>query len=157
MTVGVKRPLAPRHRGMLIFSVGGRQVAARTEEISAVRSWPKGIPVPSDTPFVSTVVRLEDDCLPVYDLAARLNRTVDTDGALCLVVKHEDGPMAICIDSTIPSLVMAETITIQEGTGRDADISGSCTVGDERFSVIRLARLGKDHRSEQLPGPCVRK
>ncbi|HEX2055388.1 MAG TPA: chemotaxis protein CheW, partial [Nitrospiraceae bacterium] len=125
--------------------------AACTEEISAVRPWPKAIPVPSDTPFVSAVIRLEDDCLPVYDLAARLNRTIDPAGALCLVVKHEDGPMAICIDPTIPSLLMAETITIQEGTGKDADISGSCTIGEERLSVIRLARLGKVHGSEQTP------
>ena len=142
----VQRPLTQRSRGLLVFSIGGRQVAACTEQISGVRPWPKAIPVPSDTPFVSALVRLENDCLPVYDLAARLNRTVEPADALCLIVKHEEGPMAVCIDPSIPSLHMAEAITIHEGTGDDADINGTCSIGEEQLSIVRLARLGKNHR-----------
>jgi chemotaxis signal transduction protein len=128
---------------LLVFSVGGQQVAARTEEIAGVRPWPETMPVPSDTPFVTGLVRLEKDCMPVYDLAARLNRMIDPATALCLIVKHEDGPMAICIDPSIPSLHMADTASIHEQTGGDSDIAGTCSIGEERLSIIRLARLGK--------------
>jgi len=128
---------------LLVFSVGGRQVAARTEEVAGVRPWPEAMPVPSDTPFVTALVRLEKDCMPVYDLAARLNRTVDPATALCLLVKHEDGPMAICIDASIPSLHMADSANIHEQTGGDSDIAGICSIGEERLSIIHLAGLGK--------------
>jgi chemotaxis signal transduction protein len=129
---------------LLVFSVGGRQVAARTEEVAGVRPWPETLPVPSDTPFVTALVRLEKDCMPVYDLAARLNRTVDPTTALCLIVKHEDGPMAICIDASIPSLHMVDSASIHEQAGGDSDIAGICSIGEDRLSIIHLARLGRD-------------
>ena len=132
------------NRGLLIFSVGGRQVAAHTKEIAGVRPWPEAMPVPSDTPFVTSLVRVDKDCMPVYDLAAKLNRRIDPAGALCLIVKHEDGPLAICIDPSIPSLHMVDSSAVQERAGNDADIAGICSVGDEQLAIIRLARLGKE-------------
>ena len=138
---------AGRTRGLLLFSVGGRQVAAATEEIAGVRPWPKMMLVPSDTPFVSALVRLEDECLPVYDLAARLNRSLDPASGLCLIVKHEDGPLAVCIDSSIPSLHMADANDIREGKGEEADIAGTCFIGEDQVSIVRLARLGRSHPS----------
>jgi len=141
-----QQPAARARRGLLLFSVGGQQVAAPTEEIAAVRTWPKTMPVPSDTPFVSALVRLEDECLPVYDLAARLNRALDPANGLCLIVKHEEGPLAVCIDSSIPSLHMADANDIHEGTGAEADVSGTCSIGEDQVSLVRLARLGRNHR-----------
>lgn len=142
--VGHAEAAVPRRsRGLLVFTVGGRQLAACTEEIAGVRPWPQAMPVPSHTPFVSALIRLEKDCLPVYDLAARLNRTIDPATALCLLVKHEDGPMAICIDPSIPSLHMADSITLHDRPGDDSDIAGTCSIGEEQLTIIRLARLGK--------------
>jgi chemotaxis signal transduction protein len=141
-----RQPLVQRSRSLLVFSVGGRQLAVWMEEIAGVRAWPNTVPVPSDTPFVSSLIRLENDCLPVYDLAAKLNRTIDRTGPLCLLVKHEDGPMAVCIDSSIPSLHMADSTAIQEGADTEADIAGTCLIGDEQVSIVRLARLGKSRR-----------
>ena len=141
-----QQPAARASRGLLLFSVGGRQVAAPTEEVAAVRPWPKTMPVPSDTPFVSALVRLEDECLPVYDLAARLNRTLDPAGGLCLIVKHEEGPLAVCIDSSIPSLHMADAHDVHEGTGAEADVAGTCFIGEDQVRLVRLARLGRNHR-----------
>ncbi|HJR75858.1 MAG TPA: chemotaxis protein CheW [Nitrospiraceae bacterium] len=141
-----QQPSVQRGRSLLVFSVGGRQLAAYMEEIAGVRAWPNTMSVPSDTPFVSSLVRLENDCLPVYDLAAKLNRTIDRTGPLCLLVKHEDGPMAVCIDSSIPSLYMADSTAIQEGADPEADITGTCLIGDEQVSIVRLARLGKSRR-----------
>ena len=135
--------MARHHRGLLVFSVGGQQVAARTEDIAGVCPWPETMPVPSDTPFVAALVRLEKDCMPVYDLAARLNRTIDPATALCLIVKHEDGPMAIRIDPSIPSLHMVDSASVHEQTGGDSDIAGICSIGEERLRIIHLARLGK--------------
>jgi chemotaxis signal transduction protein len=140
------QPLAQRSRSLLLFSVGGRQLAAYMDEIAGVRAWPDTMPVPSETPFVSALVRLENDCLPVYDLAAKLNRSIDPSGPLCLLVKHEDGPMAVCIDPSIPSLHMADSAAIQEEADTEPDIAGTCLIGDEQVTIVRLARLGKGRR-----------
>ncbi len=134
---------AQRSRGFLVFSVGGQQIAACTEEIAGVCPWPEAMPVPSSTPFISAMVRLDDGCMPVYDLAAKFNRHVNPAGALCLIVKHEDGPMAVCIDPSIPSLHMADARTIDEQASGDPDTVGTCLIGDERVGIIRLVRLGK--------------
>lgn len=150
-----QQPATRPSRGLLLFSVGGRQVAARMEDVAGVRPWPKMMPVPSDTPFVSALIRLENECLPVYDLAARLNRTVDPASGLCLIVKHVEGPLAVCIDSSIPSLHMADASDIREETGNEADISGTCSVGDDQVSFVRLARLGQNQTS--FPDPCARR
>jgi chemotaxis signal transduction protein len=142
----VPQPAAQPSRSLLLFSVGGRQVAAHTEEVAGVRPWPKTMPVPSATPFVSALVRLEDECLPVYDLAARLNSTLDPAGGLCLIVKHEEGPLAVCIDSSIPSLHVADASDIREGTDMETDVAGTCFIGGGQISLVRLARLGRNHR-----------
>ncbi|WP_447603598.1 chemotaxis protein CheW [Nitrospira sp. Nam80] len=131
-----------------MFSVGGRQVAARTEEIAGVRPWPEAMPVPSNTPFVTSLIRIDKECLPVYDLAAKLNGRINPVGALCLIIKHEDGPLAVCIDPSIPSLHMVDSSTIQERPSDESDIVGICSVGDEQLSIIHLARLGKGALAE---------
>jgi chemotaxis signal transduction protein len=141
-----QQPATGKSCGLLLFSVGGRQIAACMEEIAGVRPWPKMVPVPSDTPFVSALVRLENECLPVYDLAGRLNRTLDPASGLCLIVKHEEGPLAVCIDSSVPSLHMADASDIREGTGEEADVTGTCSIGGDPVSLIRLARLGRKRR-----------
>lgn len=132
-----------RHQALLVFSVGGRRLGARTEDIAGVRLWQHATPVPSDTPFVNAMIRFDKECMPVYDLAAKLNQTLDSDSPLCLMIKHEDGPMAICIDAHIPSLHMVDPSTIQGRDSGDADIAGVCSAGDEQVTVINCARLGK--------------
>jgi chemotaxis signal transduction protein len=138
-----QQPRARRSRGFLVFAIGGRQFAARMEEVASVRPWPQSLLVPSDTPFISALVRFEDECMAVYDLAARLNCTVDSADALCLIVKHEDGPLAIRIDPAVPSLHMADPAAIQEQPGFGSDIAGICTIGEEQVRVLHLTRLGK--------------
>lgn len=135
---------AGQSRGLLIFSVGGRRVATRTEEVAGVRPWPKAIPVPSDTPFVGAMVRIDETCMAVYDLAAKLQRTIEDPAALCLMVKHVNGLMAIQIDSLVPSLHMAATGSIREQRHEDPDIAGVCVIGDEEVTILQLARLGLD-------------
>ncbi len=140
---GHKTAGSVRNQALLVFSVGGRRLGARTEDIAGVQLWQHATPVPSDTPFVNAMVRFDEKCMPVYDLAGKLNQTLDTDSPLCLMIKHEDGPMAICIDAHIPSLHMVDPSTIQGRDSEDADIAGVCSAGDEQVTVINCARLGK--------------
>jgi chemotaxis signal transduction protein len=118
-------------------------MAARMEDIVEVHSWQKPIMVPSDTPWVTGMVRLEQECLPVYDLAAKLQRAIDESAALCLVVKHEDGPMAVCIDATIPSLHMVNIQNMRPVDHGDHDLLGRCMVAGQEVTVLRAAQLGK--------------
>ena len=127
---------------MVVFSVAGKRLAARAEEIGGVLPWPGTTPVPSDTPFVTSLVRYEDSCLPVFDLAAKFNRTVREEESLCLIVKHVDGPLAICIDGQVPSLHVVPRSEVQYQSGLDLDIAGSCVAGDEELPLINLATIG---------------
>lgn len=62
--------------------------------------------------------------------------------SLCLVVKHVDGPLAICIDAEVPSLQMVPRSSLQYQHGDDPDMAGSCVAGGEQLPIINLATLG---------------
>lgn len=104
--------------------------------------WTGSTAVPSDTPFVRALVRQEKGCLPVFDLAAKFNRPLQDGEPLCLVVKHVDGPLAICIDSQVPSLHMVARSAVQYRAGNDPDIAGTCIAGEEELPIINLTTLG---------------
>lgn len=140
--VGTKGAVEARMQGMVVFSVAGQRLAARTDEIGGVMLWPGATAVPSDTPFINSLVRQEKGCLPVFDLAAKFHRAMQEDERLCLIVKHVDGPLAICIDSHVPSLHMVARSAIQYRVGNDPDIAGMCVAGDEELPIINLTTLG---------------
>ncbi len=130
----------PQH--MVVFAVAGKRMAARTEEVAGVVSWTGAIPVPSETPFVTSLVRQEEGCLPVFDLAEKFKRTMREGESLCLVVKHVDGPLAIRIDPEVPSLQMVSRSSIQYHIGDDPDCAGLCVAAGEQLPIINLATLG---------------
>lgn len=137
-----RRKADPRMQALVVFSVAGQRLAARTDEIGGVMPWPGAIPVPSDTPCVTALVRQDARCLPVFDLAAKFNRTMREESALCLLVKHIDGPLAICIDSQVPSLHMVERTSMHYQSGNDPDIAGTWVADDEELPIINLTTLG---------------
>ena len=127
----------------MVFSVGGVKLAARTEEVGGIAPWGEGIPVPSRTPFVGSVVKGDKQVLPVYDLASRLHCAVQEDARLCLVVRHIDGPMAIGIDADIPSLHTIEVSAIKASRMRDIEVLGSFESDGEEIDIVALKKLGK--------------
>ena len=131
-----------RSWNLLVFSVGGERLAARTDDVGGIAPWVDGIPVPSRTPFVQAMLRRERELLPVYDLAARLNRPVLGDPLLCLLAKHADGPMAICIDGDMPSLCTIDASAMQSSTRTDIETIGSFNDGSGEVSVVALQTLG---------------
>jgi chemotaxis signal transduction protein len=133
---------ASRFQGVIVFSVAGVRFAARADEIGGVMPWPGSTAVPSDTPYVAALVRHQKDCLPVFDLAEKLRSQVSDPGPLCLVAKHVDGPMALCIDSQVPSLHLVERSAIRYQSGGDPDIAGICVAGNEEFPLLNLTTLG---------------
>jgi chemotaxis signal transduction protein len=128
---------------VVVFSVGGMRLAARTEDVGGVSPWTQIIPVPSGTPFVKAILKRDNRAMPVYDLAARLNRTVQGDPLLCLEVRHLDGPMAICIDADVPSLETVEAAVIRPSGDRNIESLGSVTIGEQDVTIVALQRLGR--------------
>ena len=139
---------AKRSWNVVVFSVGGVKLAARTEDVGGVSSWTETIPVPSRTPFVQALLKQNNHVMPVYDLAARLRRTVQGEPLLCLVARHLDGPMAICIDAAVPSLETVDVAAIRPNARRDIESLGSATIGQDDVAIVALQRLG---RSTQDP------
>jgi len=127
----------------VVFSVGGMKLAARTEDVGGVSPWTESIPVPSRTPFVQAMLKRDNLVLPVYDLAARLSRTVQGDPLLCLVARHLDGPMAICIDADVPSLETVDTAAIRPAGRGDIESLGSVMIGENDVAIVALQRLGR--------------
>ena len=127
----------------MVFSVGGMKLAARTEDVGGVSPWTETIPVPSRTPFVQAMLKRDNHVMPVYDLAARLSLTVQGDPLLCLVARHLDGPMAICIDADVPSLETVDTTAIRPNGRRDIESLGSVTIGENDVAIVALKQLGK--------------
>jgi len=128
---------------MVLFSVGGIKLAARTEDVGGISPWTQSIPVPSRTPFVHAMLKRDHDVIPVYDLATRLSRTLQGDPLLCLVARHLDGPMAICIDAEVPSLETVDVVAIRPSGGEGIETLGMVTIGGEDVAIVALQRLGR--------------
>jgi chemotaxis signal transduction protein len=128
---------------MVVFSVGGMKLAARTEDVGGVSPWTESIPVPSRTPFVQAVLKRDNHVMPVYDLAARLSRTLQGDPLLCLVARHLDGPMAICIDAGMPSLQTVDATAIRPNGRGNIETLGSVTIDGDDVAIVALQQLGR--------------
>lgn len=135
-----------RSWNVVVFSVGGMKLAARTEDVGGVSPWTESIPVPSRTPFVRAMLKRDNHVMPVYDLAARLSRTVQGDPLLCLVARHLDGPMAICIDADVPSLETVDATAIRQNGRGDIETLGSVTIGENDVAIVALQRLGRSRQ-----------
>jgi len=131
---------------VVVFSVGGMKLAARTEDVGGVSPWTGSIPVPSRTPFVQAMLKRANHVMPVYDLATRLSRQLEGDPLLCLVVRQLDGPMAICIDADMPSLETVDATAIRPNGRGDIETLGSVTIGGEDVAIVALQQLGRSRQ-----------
>ena len=131
---------------VMVFSIGGLKLAARTEDVEEVSPWIDSIPVPSRTPFVQAMLKRKNLVMPVYDLATRLSRKLQGDPLLCLVVRHIDGPMAICIDAEMPSLETVDAMEIRSNDRRDIETIGTVTIAGNDVAIVALQRLGRPIR-----------
>ena len=132
-----------RSWNVVVFSVGGVKLAARTEDVGGVSPWTESIPVPSRTPFVRAMLKRGNRVMPVYDLASRLSCLVQGDPLLCLEARHFDGPMAICIDAAVPSLETVDATAIRLNGREDVETLGMVTIGGEDVVIVALQRLGR--------------
>ncbi|MFI5247083.1 MAG: chemotaxis protein CheW [Nitrospirales bacterium] len=132
-----------RSWNVVVFSIGGLKLAARTEDVGSVSPWTESIPVPSRTPFVQAMLKRGNHVMPVYDLASRLSSPVQGDLLLCLEARHVDGPMAICIDADVPSLETVDATTIRPNVREDVETLGMVTIGGEDVAIVALQRLGR--------------
>jgi chemotaxis signal transduction protein len=127
---------------LLVFSVGGRQLAVKTEEVAGLAGWKGSIPIPSRTPYVSAVVRQDAAVVPVFSLAEFLRVTVQGDELLCLTAKHRLGAMAICIDAAMPALHTIDPADMKAYRGNEFAAVGMFVNGLDEIPIISLAQLG---------------
>lgn len=137
---------AKRSWNVVVFSIGGVKLAARTEDVGGVSPWIDPVPVPSRTPFVGAMLAREKNVMPVYDLATRLRREPEGDALLCLVARHLDGPMAICIDAVIPSLHNVDVGQIVPSKRMDLETLGSFTDEGQDIDIVAFQRLGRSRQ-----------
>lgn len=133
---------AARPLSFVVFSVGGRRLATRVEEVGGVGPWVNPTVIPSHTPYVNAMIRQGEEFLPVFDLSASLGVAVKGDDLFCLVAKHGKGPMAICIDEDIPSIHTVEQSSITPPPGKEPGVVGSCLVGSEKISIFSFLHIG---------------
>ena len=132
---------------LLVFSVGGRRMAARASDVGGIWPWTDVVPVPSGTPHVSAVLKRGEDILPVFDLAGKLSVQAKSLPLLCLIAKRKDGLMAVCIDGDIPTLQSVAEASIRPVGWNDSDVIGTCRIEAEELPVYSLAHLGLNARS----------
>ena len=132
----------------MVFSIGGVKLSARTEDVEGVSPWTEIIPVPSRTPFVQAMLKRDNHVMPVYDLATRLSRTVQGTPLLCLMARHLDGPMAICIDAAVPSLEAVDVKMIRQIDRGDIETLGLVMIGGDDVAIVALQRLGRSRQDD---------
>lgn len=126
---------------LLIFSIGGRRLAVKTNEVAGISQWKGSIPVPGHTPFVSSIMRRDRQVYPVFNLADMLHVSVQGDQLLCLTVKHPDGAMAVCIDEEMPVLHTLATSAIQIYHGGELAADGCFINGFDEIPIIAVSKL----------------
>ncbi len=136
-----QRGTVSRARNLLVFSVGGRRLATRAEDVVGITRWKDSVPIVSRTPFVSAVVRQGQAVLPVFDLAGRLHLSVQGSSPLCLTATHPLGHMAICIDEEVPALQPYEPSGIQIYRGKDLPAEESYVIGFDEIPILSLSQL----------------
>lgn len=129
---------------VLVFSVGGRRLAVKTSDVAGISQWNESIPVAGRTPFVTAVVRLNQAVLPVFDLAACLQLSVQGRSPFCLRVKHPLGDMALCVDEEMPVLHTLDHAMIQAYQGKDLPADGSYANGLDDIPILSVSRLGSN-------------
>jgi chemotaxis signal transduction protein len=126
---------------LMVFFIGGSRMAARTKDVGGVRPWTGAMPVPSRTRYVNALVRSGEDVLPVFDLAGMLNLRVQGDTPMCLIAKRHDGPMAICIDATIPILTTVESTALYPPAQPDPNILWQCQIDGTTVPIYAFSNL----------------
>lgn len=139
---------------VLIFSVGGRRLAVKTQEVAGISEWRGSIAVPGHTRYVQSVVRTNDEVFPVFDLAGLLGVKVSGESLLCLTVKHPHGPMVICIDEDMPVLHTLDMAAIQPYRGNEFETAGSFSSGLDQIPIMNAAKLGSA-QTEKIYDPIA--
>lgn len=144
MLRGQSKPVSARAAAwpLLLFSIGGRTLAVRIAEVGAIRPWPGAMSVPSRTAFVNAVVRYGENLLPVFDLAGLLKAPVQGASPMCLIVKRQDGPMAICIDAAMPKLMTVQAGELYPPSQADPNVLWECRIDEESVPIYAMAGLG---------------
>jgi hypothetical protein len=89
------------------------------------------------------MLKRDNQVMPVYDLASRLSCALIGSPLLCLLARHLDGPMAICIDADMPSLETVDAAAIRPYGGKEVETLGVITIAGEDVAIIALQRLGR--------------
>jgi len=139
---GSQRKQVARSWNLIVFSVGGRRLAVKAEELAGIAKWTGSIPVESGMPFVSSMIRVEQAECPVFDLAEMLHVSVRGDSLLCLMAKHPNGTFAICVDEEMPVLHALDPSTLQPYRGDEFPVIGSFSNGVDQIPILSLAQLG---------------
>lgn len=129
---------------LVLFSVGGRRLAARLEDVGGVWPWHEPTLVPSRTAHVGAVLRQGRDFLPVYNLAGMLNVQVEGKAPLCLVLKTDKGPMAVCIDETVPSMHALDGEEVEPAPEASRPQIGRCRIAGEEVPIYSFRAFGEE-------------
>ena len=92
------------------------------------------------------MLKLDNHVMPVYDLVARLSRTLPGDPLLCLMSRHHDGPMPSCIDADVPSLETVDATAIRPNDSGDIETLGSVTIDGDDVAIVALQKLGRSRQ-----------
>lgn len=90
---------------------------------------------------MSSVTRVDQGELPVFDLAELLHVSVRGDALMCLMAKHPCGTLAICIDEEMPVLHTLDPATVQPYSGEAFPTIGSFSNGLDQIPIISVSQL----------------
>lgn len=138
---GNQKPQTSRLLNLLIFAVGGRRLAVRTEELAGVKKWTGGIPVPGATPCMSSVGQPDQAMPAVFDLAKLLHASVRGSSPMWVMAKHPRGILAICVDEEMPVLHSLEAAAVQPYRGEESLFVGSFASEHGHIPILSILKL----------------
>lgn len=141
--------------GGVLFRLGQSDFLSPLEDIGEVLEAPREMtPVPGARSWVCGVANNRGTLLPIFDLQAFLygSPTPRNPKNRVLVVRHEESPFGLLVGDVVGIRHFQESARSAPSgeAGGDSDIdrllTGSFSVGQDRYPVMSLSRLGQDAR-----------
>ncbi len=137
---GNQKTQTSRALNLLIFSVGGRRLAVRTDELAGVKKW-TGISISGETRSISSVNHPDQAAPVVFDLAELLHVSVRGSSPMCVMAKHPRGILAICVDEEMPVLHSLDAAAVQPYRGEESPLVGTFESEHGRIPILSIVKL----------------
>ena len=126
---------------LVVFSLGDEEYALPITHVQEIIRYTEPRGVASQTPWVKGVISLRGKIVPVYDLASRLNLTVDSPSSKIVMVESGDDMAGVIVGDVEEVLTLTSDDLDEVPAAGAACIQAIAKVGDRLVVLLDPAGI----------------